>query len=72
MAKKPEKKAATKQNLKPINAEALFTREEIQASPSVLKTTPEVLAGAMATLKGDKFTRSQVVNAIENFKKRKV
>jgi len=57
---------------KALAVETLYTREEIQASPSAFGVLPEVLAGALALVEGDKLSRSQVQGAIEQFKKRKV
>ncbi|GKV54239.1 hypothetical protein NCCP2222_01860 [Sporosarcina sp. NCCP-2222] len=62
---------ATKEN-KPVVGETLYTRAEIQASPSAFGVMPEVLAGALSLVDGDKLSRSQVTKAIEEFKNRKV
>ncbi|WP_060210315.1 hypothetical protein [Sporosarcina koreensis] len=68
---KPEVKAESESN-KAFAVETLYTREEIQASPSAFGVLPEVLAGALSLVEGEKLSRSQVQGAIEQFKKRKV
>lgn len=55
-----------------LAVETLYTREEIQASPSAFGVMPEVLAGALSLVEDDKLSRSQVKEAIAKFKKRKV
>lgn len=57
---------------KPLAVEVRYPREEILANPSAFNVRAEVLAGALSMLPGNEFTRRQVVDAIENFKKRKV
>lgn len=52
--------------------ETFYTRDEIRASHDAFGVRPEVLAGALSLLEGEKLTRSQVADAIEKFKKRKV
>ncbi|MEK4025785.1 oligoribonuclease [Sporosarcina sp. FSL W7-1283] len=58
--------------VKPLTVETLYTREEIKATPSAFGVMPEVLAGALAMVGGDKLSRSQVTEAITAFKNRKV
>lgn len=53
-------------------AETLFSREEILASPSAFGVRSEVLAGALTLVKGEKMTRQQVSQAIDKFRKREV
>lgn len=66
-----EKKVTTGQS-KPLAVETLYTREEIEASPSTFEVRAEVLAGALRLLEGDKFSKRQVEKAVQDFKKRKV
>lgn len=56
----------------PLAVETMYTREEIEASPSSFGVRAEVLAGALRLAEGDELSRSQVFSAIETFKKRKV
>lgn len=57
---------------KAFAGETYFTIEEINSQPSAFKVMPEVLAGALATIDKQALTRSEVKEAIEVFKKRKV
>ena len=69
MSKTKEK---TPKSTKPIMGETFYTREEIKASHAAFGVRTEVLAGALSLLDDEKLTRSQIVDAIEKFKKRKV
>lgn len=64
--KKNEKKS------KPMNVETLFPREEIMRQPSAFGVNHYVLAGAMVDKNEEVYSRSQVLAAIDEFKKRKV
>lgn len=57
---------------KPTVVETLYTREEILAQASAFGVRPEVVAGALFSVKSEKMTRKQVEEAIEKFKKKEV
>lgn len=67
-----EKKTKAKEVPKALNVEMKFMREEIMASPSAFGVPDYVLVGAMAQMNEKEYTRNQVVEAIKNFKGRKV
>lgn len=67
---KTEKATATK--TRAIKGETLFDREEILSNPQAFDVSSYVLAGAMAEMTDEKYSRSQVKAAIEKFTKRKV
>lgn len=64
--------SSAEQEAKTKLGETFYTRDEIRASHAAFGVRPEVLAGALSLLEGEKLTRSQVADAIEKFKKRKV
>lgn len=73
MTKKSEvKKKPEVKGKKPLAAETLFAREEIMRQPSAFGVSYYVLVGAMVNMKEKEYSRSQVLQAIENFKNRKV
>lgn len=63
---------ALKQESAPLVGETLYSLEEVEASPSSFGVLPEILAGALRLINKEKVSRSEVLGAIENFKKRKV
>lgn len=56
----------------PSKVETMFPREEIMRQPSAFGVTNYVLIGAMAEMNKEEYSRSQVLAAIEKFKKKKV
>lgn len=64
----------TKANAKPkaLKVETKFPRAEIMANPSAFGVADYVLVGAMADLDESEYSRNQVLEAIEKFKKKKV
>lgn len=66
------KEALVGKSEKAIVGETTYKREEIEAAPSSFGVLPEVLAGALRLVEGAELSRSQVLGAIEKFKKRKV
>lgn len=56
----------------PLKEESMFPREEIMQQPSAFGVSQYVLIGAMAEMKDKKYSRSQVLIAINEFKERKV
>ncbi|MEK5068105.1 oligoribonuclease [Sporosarcina sp. FSL K6-1508] len=67
-----DKQVTADQVKKALVAETTYKREEIEAAPSSFGVLPEVLAGALRLVDGEELSRSQVLAAIEKFKKRKV
>lgn len=70
--KKDEKKEAVKQKSEPLKAETMFEREEIMRQPSAFGVNYFMLIGAMAEMNDEKYSRSQVLDAVKSFKERKV
>lgn len=71
MSKGKEKEVVQKKP-QPLNVETLFDREEIMRQPSAFGVSHFVLVGAMAEMKDEKYSRSQVLEAVKSFKERKV
>lgn len=63
--KKAKPKATSK-------VETLFPREEIMRQPSAFGVSNYVLIGAMTEMNEEEYSRSQVLQAIEKFKEKKV
>lgn len=61
----PDKKVSLK-------VETLFPREEIMRNASAFGVDDYTLIGAMAEMNEKEYSRSQILAAIEKFKKRKV
>lgn len=70
--KKDEKKDVVKQSPKPLKGETMFEREEIMRQPSAFGVNHFMLIGAMAEMNDEKYSRSQVLDAVKLFKERKV
>jgi len=71
MTKSEEVKEARNKKV-PLKIETLFPREEIMRSASAFGVDDYTLIGAMAEMNEKEYSRSQVLAAIEKFKKRKV
>lgn len=56
----------------PLKVETLFDREEIMRQPSAFGVSHFVLIGAMAEMNEEKYSRSQVLEAVKKFRERKV
>lgn len=56
----------------PLKVETLFDREEIMGQPSAFGVSHFVLIGAMAEMNDEKYSRSQVLEAVKKFKGKKV
>lgn len=72
MTKKVETKKVEPKETTPLKGETLFPREEIMKQPSAFDVSPYVLIGAMAEMNGEEYSRSQVLEAIKKFKRKKV
>lgn len=65
---------ANKEN-KPKDATAnvaSFSKSELIEHAAELNTTSEIMAGALVSVKRDKITKQEALNAVEAFKKRVV
>lgn len=71
MTKNKTQKAEPKK-VEPLKVETMFPREEIMRQPSAFDVSPYVLIGAMAEKNDEEYSRSQVLELIEEFKGRKV
>lgn len=70
MTKSEETKKAKQKA--PLKAETMFPREEIMRNAYAFGVTDYTLIGAMASMNDEEYSRSQVLAAIEKFKKRGV
>ena len=64
---------ANKDNTKSRDATtavASFSKSELIEHAAELKTTPELMAGALVSVTKDRLTKTEALNAVEAYKKR--
>lgn len=70
MANKQDKKKG--EHVQNARSEPTYSRAEIMASAFSFGVKPEVMAGALKLANKDELTKSEIKEAIEQFKRRRV